>query len=169
MSILAELLSIKAFRETRAEVEVRKERARFAEALAAREAAEKSLDEFKAWAQAQELAWYEDLCQRVVRLRDIEDVQHGVAGLRNQEVTLDQQRQQAQTHERQQEQRLGEAKVVLSDATRVKEKFVELVRLNTLERLQDVERKEDAELEEVAELRRDRADWEEFHEEEVAA
>lgn len=169
MGVLSELLSIKAFRENKAELDVRRERVRLAESVAAREQAERELAAFQAKAREDELRWYAELCERVVRLRDIERVQLDVALLRMTEAGLDRSRASAVQAELDRQAALTQAKDLHAQAARTKEKFVELVRVSALEDAREFERKEDAELEEVAELRRDRADWEEHHADEEQA
>jgi type III secretion protein O len=165
MSIFKELLSIKAFREDKAEMAVRKQRTILAEAVAAREAAEKALEDFKQWAVAQERSLYDQLCRQVVKLRAIEEVQLEVAGMRGKETQHEDQVRDAEAQRVKQAEQLEADRRTLQDATRMKEKFVELARINTEEHLKELERKEDAELEEAAETRRDRADWDEREEE----
>lgn len=169
MSVFKDLLSIKAFRENKAEMTVRKQRGVLAEATAAREAAEKALEEFKVWALAHERGLYDELCRHVVKLREIEDVQQEVAGLRGKEVQHEEHVSAAEANRVKQSEQLDADRRALTEATKMKEKFVELARIHTEEHLKELERKEDAELEEAAETRRDRSDWEERQDEEETA
>lgn len=155
-----ELLFIKRFRETKAETELKKSRGALVLAQQAEHEAEQTLDEYVAWAAAQERAWYEDLCSRLVRLREISAVQEDVVLLKARErdhrATLEARRK---THEEAREQ-MDLSMRRMREASTAREKFVELARnfhwLASLEQ----ERKEELELEELASVRREREDWE---------
>lgn len=168
MSIFRELLSIKTFRESKAELAVRKQRGVLAEAVGRHEAAREALEKFISYALAQERSLYDDLCSRVVKLREIENVQLAVVDLRGQERRHEEVVAKADADQRAQAERLEADKKVHSDASRMKQKFVELAQVFSDEHLRELERKEDAEMEEVAETRRDRADWDEQAEMEAA-
>jgi type III secretion protein O len=161
MSVLRELLSIKAFREDKAEMAVRRQRSLLQDAQDAFDRALRELDAFREWAERRERALFDDLCARTVRLHDIQLVQDMVGEMRGQEHQHVQVRDQAEDQREQEDQALQECKQVHADAAHMKEKFVELVRNHAADALREIERKEDAELEEVTETRRDRADWDE--------
>ncbi len=162
MSVLSELLAIKSFRENKAEMAVRRQRTTLREAQEALERAVNELEEFRDWATRRERELFADLCARTVRLRDIQSVQENVAEMRGQEQHHVKSHDQAEDRRADEEEALQQAKQAHADASRMKEKFTELVRNHSLEVLRELERKEDAELEEVAETRRDRAEWVEF-------
>lgn len=168
MSVFKELLSIKVFREGKAELAVRRQRQTLADAEASERERQETLERFRQYAVAQELDLYADLCRRVVRLRDIEDVQQSVADLRGQELRHQDLVREAARQREQERERLDGCKAVLDEAARAKQKFVELAQAHADEQIKELERKEDAELEEAAETRRDRADWDEYHAEEAA-
>ena len=159
MGIFKELLAIKSFRETKAEIAVRKQRSVLAEATARREAAEDALEKFRGWAVTHERSLYDALCAQVVKLRDIEDVQVEVAALRHTEVQHEDQVREREAQRVKEVEQLEADRKVQQDATRMKEKFVELAQVFADEAVKELERKEDAEMEEVSETRRDRADW----------
>lgn len=165
MSIFKELLSIKSFRESKAEMAVRKQRLVLAAAISEQERAQQLLDQFRDYAVRHELAMYNDLCTRVVRLRDIEDVQLTVVDLRTQESRHDESCQKAQTYRRAQSTQLDVQVKLHAEASRMKQKFVELAQVYADEQIKELERKEDAEMEEVSETRRDRSDWDGLSEE----
>ncbi len=156
-----ELLAIKVFREGKAEIAVRKQRGVLADAVTHRDHADRALAEFRDFALLHERSLYDDLCRRIVRLHDIEDVQLAVADLRQQEVRKDEALRQAEADRVRQAERLEQERLAHAEATRMKEKFVELAQVYADEQIKELERKEDAEMEEVAETRRDRADWDE--------
>lgn len=165
MSVFTELLSIKRFRESKAEGAVRRQRGVLAEATGRRDAADQALQGFREHALRHERLLYADLCSRIVKLRDIEDVQLAVVDLREQDRRHEAALQQAEQDRLRQSEQLDSDRQLHAEASRIKEKFVELAQAYADEQLKEFERKEDAELEEVAETRRDRADWDEFHEE----
>ena len=167
MTVFADLLSIKELRENRAEMDVRKQRDVLAEAVAKRDAAERCLAEFRQYALEHERALYEDLCRRIVRLRDLEQTQLEVLDLRNRERNHEEGLEQAELTRDNEQQHLEEAKVVHLQATKMKQKFVELVRVSSDEAAKEFEQKEDAEMEEVAELRREREEWDSTCEEAI--
>ena len=165
MSFFKELLTIKTFRESKAELNVGKQRVVQVEAVAVTEASEKALLSFQDYAYQHERTLYADLCTRIVKLSAIEEVQMTVVFLRDQEQGHQKTVKQAELDQQLQTQRLADLRVVHKDATKAKEKFVELAQVYADEKSKEFERKEDAELEEVAELRRDRTEWDESHEE----
>lgn len=159
MAVLHELLSIKTFREGKAESSVRTQRQVLAEAMSLRDQAQVHLEEFTSFAQRRERELFEDLCRRVVVVREILDTHAQVGEMKAQALHYQSHLDQAQVRCEQEDAALQERKQVHAQATRVKEKFIELVRLHAAEEWTALERKEDAELEEVAETRRDRADF----------
>lgn len=165
MSIFRDLLTIKSLRESKAERVVRKQREVLAEAAASREKAHEKLENFVVYARREENALYQDLCSRLVVLRDIENVQNTVAHLRQQEENHQESLRQAQAKQDKETAQLADDKVQHKEAARVKEKFVEWAQIHTQELQRESERKEDAEMEEVAETRRDRVEWDEATEE----
>lgn len=169
MSIYRDLLTIKSLRESKAERTMRKQREVLAQAAALREKANETLDNFVVYARSEETALYQDLCSRLVRLREIENVQQSVAHLRQQEQGHQEALRRAEAQKQQEAAQLATDKAQHKEAARVKEKFVEWALAHSQELQREFERKEDAEMEEVAETRRDRADWDESAEAEAAA
>lgn len=165
MSFFKELLAIKTFREGKAERHVRQQKQVLAEAVAQRLAREAALVEYRSFAHRQEVALFDDLCTRLVRLSAIEDVQHEVAHMRAQEQQRLMAVEEAEKQKLLEEQRLLSLRDVHREAQRAQQKFTEFAQVYADERLKELERKEDAEMEEVAELRRDRTEWDESHEE----
>ena len=163
MSFFKELLAIKNFRESKAEINVGKQRMVLAQAVIQRDASEEALLIHQEVSVRQERELYDDLCSRLVRLSAIENVQHQVASMRDLEQRHIQTLAQAEKFRLAQEAQLQTLRHVHKDASRAKQKFVEFAQVYTDEQAKEFERKEDAEMEEVAELRRDRVDWEEHH------
>jgi type III secretion protein O len=85
MAMIDELLFIKEFRERKAETELQKSRARLSAAVQAENEAKTALERFIEHSTAEELRLFDDLCRRVVKLRDINDVHTEVAALKYKE------------------------------------------------------------------------------------
>jgi len=168
VSIFRDLLAIKSFRESQAEAAVRVQREALREAREAREAAEALLKRLLREGLDHEMALYRDLCARIVRLREIEDVQLAVAGLRQREAAQQDAVSAAQQHQNRATQQLDAARAAHEEASRQKSKFVDLSRNFAEAQLRELERKEDLEMEEAASVARDREDWEAHDPEAVA-
>lgn len=159
MTIFRDLLSIKSFRENKAELAVHKQRTVLLMATEQRDADERTLQTYRDFAIARERALFDDLCTRTVKLRDIEDVQVEVVVMRSQEQAHGKTLEQAENYRETQSEELKNRRDEHATATRMKEKFVELAKAYADEELRGIERKEDGELEEAAEVRRERMDW----------
>lgn len=159
MKMLRDLLAIKRFREGQAETAMRQQRHAWLAAQAERQAAEDLLARLLAEGVLAEQRLYEDLCSRLVRLRDIENVQQDVAALR-----LREQQQQEALDAAQQEldaaqQALDQARQVHKEAARQTSKFVDLASSFAVLNALESERREDLEMEEAASVVREREDW----------
>ncbi len=159
MSVFRELLAIKAFRENQAEGAMRAQRQALADAMAAREQAEALLARLLHEGLRIEQQLYRELCERLVRLRDIEDVQLSVAGLRQREAAQQQALERAEQAQREQDEKLVSARAAHQEAARQKSKFVDLARNWDQLQMREAERREDLEMEEAASVARDREDW----------
>lgn len=164
MTVFDELLSIKRFRESQAELELVKRRQQHAAAVQAREEAERLLAAYRDEAVRVEDGMYRDLCSRLVRLREIEDVLQRVASLREGERRHEGEVDQAEQKLQQELQALSGARDHHALATRATRKFVEVVEIQAGERLLEMQYKEDMEMEEAASVARDRDDWEQHEE-----
>lgn len=159
MSIFRELLAIKDFRQGQAESAMRLQRQALAEAVAVREAAEQQLARLLREGAEVERGLYRGLCSRIVRLREIEDVQLSVAGLRQREAAQQDAVQACERLQQQQGEKLEDARAAHQEAARQKSKFVDLARNWDDGQLREAERREDLEMEEAASVMRDREDW----------
>ena len=168
MSILRDLLAIKTFREHQAESALRQQRQALAEADATRAQAQELLQRLLREGHAMELSLYRELCARLVRLREIEDVQLTVAGLRQREAAQHEAVEAAERAQREHEAQLDAARATHREAARQKSKFVDLARDYAATELREAERREDLEMEEAASVARDREDWQGHDQEEVA-
>ncbi|OZI33078.1 type III secretion protein [Bordetella genomosp. 1] len=164
MSMFDELLAIKRFREGQAEIAVARQRQVLQDARDGEQAALRSLDDFRGWADAHERELYGDLCRRTVRVREIESVLQDVAGLREGERQHEQALDAARAAAEREESALQARRDDHRQATRMSEKFVELARSHFDAQLREAERKEDLEMEEAASVARDRDDWEQHEE-----
>ncbi len=159
MAMVDELLYIKSFREQQAETALQRSRAELRVAREAEEHARQERDEFARRAVEDELRWYRELCERVVRVRDIEDVQVAVAGLRQQEAHLQQALEMKESEREQSQDRFKQAGEHLRVASTARNKFEELAKQHHLAVSKEAERKEELELEELAGVVRDREEW----------
>lgn len=168
MNVFRELMAIKRFREGQAELAVTRQRQALAEAERRRLQALERLDEYRIWSEQRERDMYRDLCSRLVRVRDIEDVMQGVADLRQGEHDCETRAEQAAEQERQETEALAERREAHREASHMVEKFVQLASLHAADELRELERKEDLEMEEAASVARDRDDWQQHDEYEPA-
>jgi type III secretion protein O len=159
MKMIDELLFIKEFRERKAETELQKSRVRLSTAAQAERDAEKTLQDFIAHATAEELRLFDDLCSRIVKLRDINEVHTEVAGLKYKEQAHAQALDQRQQQHVQARQDFDQSTRKMRDASTAREKFVELARNFHIMETREAERKEELELEEVASIVREREEW----------
>lgn len=163
--MLREILAIKNFREGKAESALRRQRDVLAEAVSQRERAQRRLEEFIDYAREQERRLYGGLVGQVVRLKDIQDVHLAVGEIRGQQHDFERSVEQAEQERLRELQVMDERRQAHAEASRMKEKFVELVGVHAQEETRIAERKEDAEMEEASETRRDRMDWDDGSEE----
>ncbi|MEK0416850.1 MAG: hypothetical protein RI949_856 [Pseudomonadota bacterium] len=156
MAMIDQLLTIKSFRERQAETALHKTRVELADAHRIEEVAEHDLHTFMRQAQEDEIRWFEELCSRVVKLRDIEEVQTDVAILRAEQAHKEQELEQAQARRAQAQSTFNQATQVMKEATTAREKFEELAQQHHAALGKEAERKEDLELEELASIVRER-------------
>jgi type III secretion protein O len=160
LAIVDDLLFIKRFRETKAETELQKSRAAVVLAQKAEDDAEATLREFVAFAERAEESWYRDLCSRLVKTREIAQVQQDVAGLRQTESEHENTLEARKSEHQSALDHMGVCIQSMRDASVARQKFVELARNFHFLAARELERKEELELEELASIRRDREDWE---------
>jgi len=156
MSMIDQLLYIKEFREQQAETALQKSRLILADAHQQENLARETLEVFVAQAREDELLWYRELCERVVKLRDIEEVQLDVAILRAEEAARQQDLDRAQNEREQAQVAFNSATHVMREASTARNKFEELALSHHAALSKEAERKEDLELEELAGIVRER-------------
>lgn len=150
MTLYTKLLVIKQLQETQAEVRVTQERDAF---LAARDAcrqAEALLAELQKKEKETEKRLYGDLCDRVVHLRDIDEVKLEVSALRDRVALQQEAVKDAQSAQRKAESRLARARAAYMHAQRKTLKFVDLSRHFDLETQREADQREELEMEDAA-------------------
>ncbi|MBW7849358.1 MAG: YscO family type III secretion system apparatus protein [Rhodospirillales bacterium] len=160
MTVVIELLRIKEFRESQAETEVRRRRSRLAEVARKLQQMQSDLVDFQKWSQERELASFNDMRGRMVRLRDLERLRAQISEWRNHERNLEQGVEEAERQRRQAAQEMDTAVGLLHEAGRQKNKFTELVRIYSQELQQELERREELETEEFRPTERGDDEWE---------
>ena len=159
MDMIDELLFIKKFREHKAETEMQKSRAHLGVAVQAEQDAQQILTDHIAHATAKELRMFTELCTRIVKPRDINDVHSEIAMLKFQEQTHQQELQNRQEQHVKARQVFDVDIRKMREASTAREKFVELAQNFHTMAAREAERKEELELEEVASLLREREEW----------
>ena len=159
MAMIDELLFIKEFRERKAETELQKSRAQLGSAVQAERQAQDELEQFVAHATAEELRMFNDLCSRIVKLRDINDVHTEIAALKQQEMSHEDELKVRQQQHVQAREHFDTSTRKMREASTAREKFVELARNFHVLAAREAERKEELELEELASVVREREEW----------
>lgn len=156
MSMMDQLLYIKSFRESQAQTKMQRCRADYLEAQAREQAAREALERFVAQAREDEARWYRELCDRLVKLSDIESVQQDIAILRAGEVAHQDEVKEKLVQTEAARDALSASTLALREASAARNKFEELRRRERDAYARESERREELELEEVAGNRRDR-------------
>jgi len=152
MSALNQLLSIKEWREQQAEIALVRQRQTVESAHSAVDMADEALEDYRLWATRREAAVYQELCSKIVRLREIEAAREAVAELRQQELIYMAALDKARECASRESERLTIVHKDYQGATRMTQKFSEMVRLQNAENLAEDERLADLEMEEVGHM-----------------
>ncbi len=165
MTVLDELLGLKLYRENKAEMGLVKCRLALAEVGRRTDEARDALTKYQRWSMEHELSLYGAMYGRAVRPRDLEYLREDVVMLRVEERELhgsltkvEKERQQADTEVR-------AARAAHEQASRTREKFVQLIEVQSEEIRVESERKEDVEMDDLFSGRREREDWQESEDE----
>ena len=150
MGMVDELLFIKEFREKKAEKHMLRTRLDLQQAHHRQQKADDDLQVFRIQAQQEEIRWYEQLCSRVVKPREILSVHEDVAALRAEEANLAVTLEQALADHETAQQHYAMAADQHRMATAAKNKFMEVAQTLQAEEARERERIEELELEEVA-------------------
>jgi len=160
MTMLNELLRLKVYREEKAEMGLARCRLALVEVRRRTDAARDALAGYRRWSTEHELGLYGALYGRLVRARDLEHLREDVVVLRLKERTLEESLEKVEVERGQAEVAVRESRAVHEQASRTREKFVQLVSVQSEEIRLEAERREDVELEDLYAIRRDREDWE---------
>ena len=149
MNVVGDLLRIKEFRENRAEMEVARTSHVLQEATRALERARNELDEFRNSCDRRERELYADMCSRLVRLTDINDLM----------LTVSQMQEDVRGHEghvstaadtrKTAVESLAQARQGHQLAVRSREKFSELALVDDTDLRLEQQRAEDLEIEDI--------------------
>ncbi len=161
MTVLDELLSLKVYREDKAEMGLARCRLALAEVTHRTDAAREALASYQHWSADHELSLYGALYGRAVRLRQLEYLREDIGMLRLKERELDESLKSVETERQQADTEVREARGAHEQASRTRQKFVHLVETQSEEIKLETERKEDLEMEDLFTARRDREDWQE--------
>jgi hypothetical protein len=107
-------------------------------------------------AREDEVRWYRELCDRLVKLSDIESLQQDIAILRAEEVAREDEVKAKIAQTAAAREALTASTTALREASAARNKFEELRRRERDAVARESERREELELEEVAGNRRDR-------------
>jgi type III secretion protein O len=149
MDVINDLVRIKIFREEKAELAMLKAKAKLIEAEEALGHARKVLREHKEHCISREKALYDDLCSRIVLLKDINSVTLDIDLMGEETLRLEQGLENIKTERNNASDELDEAKKVHRSAVQMREKFTEIKETIDAEKLAELLQKEDLELEEV--------------------
>ena len=149
MNVLSELLHIKEFREDKAERALARASHVLRQASEALDRARAASADYHRVAERRERALYADLCTRLVRLSDLDDVALEVDRMRQEKARHEEQVAQAADAREAAAEQVDTARSQHQEAVRMHEKFSELSRLRDADRDIERQRLEDAEMEEV--------------------
>ncbi|MGE0329473.1 MAG: YscO family type III secretion system apparatus protein [Ramlibacter sp.] len=154
MEEFQQLVTVKAMREEKADRKVQVQRRALQAAQDQRDAADVRLQEFRAYSDERERRMYQGLCERIVQMRDIDEVHRQVQVLRARESDHYEELQTAEAQRERESNQLDEDRTAHRLARRVRDKFVELGDIFAAQARTEAERAEDAEIEEAAGTRR---------------
>lgn len=149
MEVIKDLVRIKIFREEKAELAMLKAKAKLISAEEALDNARKVLRKHKEDCIAREKALYDDLCTRLVLLKDINSVTLDIQLMAEETTRLDEIVEKAKEDRDIASEELAAAKAIHRDAVQMRQKFTEIEDVIDAEKLAELMRKEDSEMEEV--------------------
>jgi type III secretion protein O len=153
MEVINDLLRIKIFREEQAERELKKARFALAEASEVLRKANLVLKEFTEESIRREKSMYDDLCTRLVFLKEIENVRTDIDLMKEKSDELKKKVESAELHRKECADRETEAHVLHIEAVRMREKFNELRKTVAEEKELALAQFEELEMEEAASVR----------------
>jgi len=149
MEVIKDLVRIKIFREEQAELAMLKAKAKLLSAEDALDNARKVLRKHKEDCIAREKELYDDLCTRLVLLKDINSVTLDIQLMAEETTRLDEAVEKSKELRDIASEDLAAAKEVHRDAVQMRQKFTEIKEVIDTEKLAELTRKEDIEMEEV--------------------
>lgn len=149
-----QLVTIKEVREEKAERAVIHQRRVLAEAVAARNEADRRLQEFREHAAREEARMYAELCARVVHVRDIDNARQSVLLMKSEETGHRRGLEAAEETRAREERQLADDRAAHVQARRTCEQFHELADVFAEEARDCAERLEEGAIEESVETRR---------------
>ena len=150
MNVLKDLLRIKKFREDKAELDLARARQNLAEADSKLKIARKELRDFEIACERKERELFDDLCQRLVLLKDLDAVALEVELMKEQKLTYELRICEAQELRLAASEAVDLAKLIHREAVRMREKFSELLEEFNATLFVEVQRLEDIEMEEAS-------------------
>jgi type III secretion protein O len=157
--MIGELVRIKVFRESKAEMEVARARSELTVAIQALADAKAALTDYCAWSLNHEREMYAEFCKKLVKPREIEWLREDVLLLRGKERELDAAVATADAQRGRAEEGVRVARGHHADATRNREKFDEVAKGIAADALVEAMRREESELEDLYAIRRDKDEW----------
>jgi hypothetical protein len=149
MEVIKDLVRIKIFREEKAELAMLKAKTKLLIAEESLDNARKVLRKHKEDCIAREKELYDDLCTRLVLLKDINSVTLDVQLMAEETTRLDDDVEKSKEARDVASEDLAAAKAVHREAVQMRQKFMEVEDVIDAEKLAELMRKEDLEMEEV--------------------
>lgn len=153
MEVIKDLVRIKIFREEKAELAMLKAKTKLITAEDALDNAKKVLRKHKNECIAREKELYDDLCTRLVHLKDINSVTLDIQLMGEETNRLDEIVEKSKEQRDIASEELAVAKATHRDAVQMRQKFTEIKDVIDEEKLAELMLKEDLEMEEVSNKR----------------
>jgi type III secretion protein O len=153
VDVLKNLLRIKIYREEKAELAVARARHHLRNMDKALDDARRALDDHLQACKKKEKAMYQELCSRLVLVKEIDEVTLDVKLMQEASAALEKKIEEAKEARTQAAESVEISLQVHRDAVRMREKFMELTKAVDEERAAELLRFEDLELEEAASSR----------------
>ncbi len=149
MGIVNKLITIKRFREEKAEIELLKAKQDFLLKESAYLKERQKLSEFVIACERREKEMYAELYKKLVFQKDIDDVLFNIQQMKDETESLKEKVNSAREEKEMAYSYLGEAKIAHQEAIRMREKFEEIRTIHEQEREIELLRIEDVEMEEA--------------------
>jgi type III secretion protein O len=150
VEVLKDLLHIKLYREEKAELALARARFHLLDMEKALEKSRQALENHQRECEKKEKSMYQELCTRLVLVKEIDEVALDVKLMKEAATDLEKKIEEAKESRDQAAEAVEVSRQAHRDAVRMREKFMELVQTVDAERAVEVLRFEDLELEEAA-------------------